>query len=161
MKKIYFILVGLFFLNTANGQLNCKAIQANAFFITSLPGTLMVDENGLPLPVRIRKERFIYFTTSCKLTPRITKVMYGKTIVKTEVQPSFETSFTAAKISNKKNILLKKGKGKFLWKIYVVENADNPIPDKSIAIFVRGKIGANPFLIAIKEEVELQGHDSY
>lgn len=161
MKKLYFILIGLFFLSHAIAQVNCKAIQGYAYSITTLPGTLRVDENGVPLPVRVNKERLIYFFTSCKIKPTINKVLYGKTIVKADVNPTAEVSFSAVKSSDQKSILLKPRRGSFLWKINIIENAGRQIPEINNVITVTGMIGAKRFFIVIKEEVELQGHETY
>ncbi len=161
MKKLYFILLGLFFLTNVNAQVNCKAIQGYAYSITTLPGILRVDENGIPFPVRVNKERLIYFFTSCKTKPTINKVLYSGTIVKADVDPTAEISFSAVKSSDQKNITLKPRKGNYLWKISIVENAGKPISEKNNTITVTGKIGSKPFFIIIKNEVELQGHETY
>lgn len=160
MKKLYFTLLGLFFLSGLQAQVNCKAIKGHAFYIITLPGTMQVDENGNPVPPKINKERFIYFTTTCKTKPIINTVLYGKTVVRADEQPTAENSFTATK-TDKKSIRLKAFKGNYLWKINVVEKDGKAIPDKKMTITVSGKMGTKPFLIMMKEETQLQGPDSY
>ncbi|MCY7291810.1 MAG: hypothetical protein LH615_06460 [Ferruginibacter sp.] len=161
MKKLYFTLVGLFFLAGLQAQVNCKAVKGYAYSILTLPGTLRVDENGIPLPARVNKERFIYFITNCKTKPTINTVLYGKTIVRADVQPTAERAFSATKSNDQKRLFLTPGKGNYLWKIYVVEKNNKPIPDKNISISVTGKIGTKPFFIIMKEEIELQGPETY
>jgi len=161
MKKLYFTLLGLFFLAGLQAQVNCKAVKGYAYSILTLPGTIRVNEHGTPLPARVNKERFIYFITNCKTKPTINTVLYGKTVVKTDVQPAAEIAFSATKSNDQKRILLKAGKGNYLWKLNVVEKNGKPIPDKNISITVTGKIGTKPFFIIIKEEIELQGPETY
>ncbi len=161
MKKLYFTLLGLLFLTGLQAQVNCKAIKGYAYGMITLPGTLQVDENGNPVTPKIYKERFIYFFTTCKTKPIINTVLYGKTIVKADVQPSAETYFTAATSADQKVVRLKSSKGNYLWKINVVENNGKSIPEKNRSISVSGKIGAKPFLIIMKEEIELKGPEAY
>ncbi len=161
MKKLYITLLGLFFLNVLQAQVNCKAIKGYAYSMITLPGTMQVDENGHPVTPKIYKERFIYFFTTCKTKPTINTVLYGKTVVKVDVQPSAETYFTATKSSDQKVVRLKSSKGNYLWKLNVVENNGKPIPEKNKSVSVSGKIGTKPFLIIMKEEIELQGPETY
>lgn len=161
MKKIYFILLGLFFLSSANAQLNCKAIQGYAYCITTIPGNLQVDENGVTLPVRLNKQRFIYFITSCKTIPTINRVLYGRTNVKTDLHPTLEASFSAVKKTDQENINLNPRKGTYLWKLDVIQNLSKFIADKNNTVTVTGKIGTKTFFLIIREETELQGHDTY
>lgn len=161
MKKLYFTLLGLFFLVAVQAQVNCKAVKGYAFSILTMPGTIRVDENGTALPVKINKQRFIYFTTTCKTKPTINTVIYGKTVVRADVQPSAETSFTATKSTDQKSIRLKSTKGQYLWKLNIVEKNGMAIPDKNSSISVTGKIGAKTFFLIMKEEIELQGPETY
>jgi hypothetical protein len=160
MKKLYFSLLGLFFLMGLKAQVNCKTVKGYAYSMITLPGILSVDENGVTIPPRINKERFIYFTTTCKIKPTINTVLYGKTIVKTDPTPTAETSFTATK-TDQKAILLRAAKGNYLWRISVMENNANPIANKISSISVTGKIDKKSFFILMKEEIELQGPETY
>ena len=161
MKKLYLTLLGLFFLVGLQAQVNCKAIKGYAYSLVTLPGTMPVDENGHQIPPRLNKERFIYIITNCKTTPTINNVLYGKTIAKTDAKPTAETSFTATKSNDQKAVLLKPTKGNYLWKISVLENNSKPIADKNSSISVTGKINKKPFFILMKEEIELQGPETY
>ena len=161
MKKLYFTLIGLLFLFGLQAQVNCKALKGYAYSMVIMPGTLRVDENGTPLPVELHKERFIYFVTNCKTPPIINTVLYGKTVVRADEKPTKEIFFSAAKVNGQKTMLLKPGRGNYLWKLYVVPTDGKSIPNKNISITVSGKIGSKPFFIIIKEETELQGPETY
>ena len=123
MQKLYFILLGLFFLTQGNAQLNCKAVKGYAYIIVTIPGNMPVDDNGNPTADRLHKERFIYFITICKLKPVINTVLYNNTVVKADSQPSYEKSFFATRRTDQKTLLIKPGKGKYLWKINIIENS--------------------------------------
>ena len=77
------------------------------------------------------------------------------------MQPSAETSFTATKSTDQKSIRLKSTKGQYLWKLNIVEKNGMAIPDKNSSISVTGKIGAKTFFLIMKEEIELQGPETY
>ena len=161
MQKLYFILLGLFFLTQGNAQLNCKSVQGYAYIIVTIPGNMPVDDNGNPTADRLHKERFIYFITTCKLKPVINTVLYNSTVVKADAQSSYKKSFFATRRTDQKSLAIKPGKGKYLWKINIIENSSNPIPDKINTISVTGKIASKTFFVIIKEEIALKGPDTY
>ncbi|MFN0082479.1 MAG: hypothetical protein ACKVOM_08160 [Ferruginibacter sp.] len=70
MQKLFFILMGFLSLNNAVAQ---KANQpyGNAFSILIQPGTIPVDENGIPVEIKINRERFIYVMVPEKNKPTV------------------------------------------------------------------------------------------
>ena len=64
MQKLFFILIGIIFLNTAQAQKYCNP-SGYAFSILVQPGTIPVDENGRPIKRRIMKRK-IYLYNNCR-----------------------------------------------------------------------------------------------
>ena len=160
MQKLFFILIGIIFLNTAQAQKYCNP-SGYAFSILIQPGTIPVDENGVPIKRRINKERFIYIVTIGKLKPTISSVMFGKTAVKWDLSNVAEKEFSAVTESTQKTMNIKPTKGCSLWRINIQEIANQPISENMVSINIKGKIENKNFTILIYKETNLRGFETY
>ena len=160
MQKLFFILIGIIFLSTAQAQKYCKP-GGYAFSILVQPGTIPVDENGNPLKRRINKERFIYIITPGKNKPTITSIVYGKTAVKWDLPGTAESEFSAVSENTQKTMNIKTSKGCFLWRINIHEVSTIGISENTNAINIKGITANKSFTILIYKETAIQGFDTY
>ena len=160
MHKLFLILIGFIFLNTANAQKYFKP-SGYAFSILIQPGTIQVDEYGIPVKRKINKERFIYITTDSKIKPVITSIFYGTTEVKWELLPTPKKEFSAVQEISQKTVTIKPAFGNSMWRIIIQEIANNSITGKALPIIIKGKKLNRPFTILINTETALQGFDTY
>jgi len=160
MPKLFFILLGIIFLNAAQAQKYCKT-SGYAFSILIQPGTIPVDENGNPIKRRINKERFIYIITMGKLKPTISSIMYGKTTVKWDLPNSSEKEFSAVTESTQKTMNIKPSKGCSLWRINIQEFPNQFISENIVGINIKGKIENKSFTLLLNKETNLWGFETY
>ena len=159
MQKLFFILMALISFNTAFAQ---KLIpSAYAFSIIIQPGTLPIDENGIPLEVKINKERFIYVMLPGKNKPTIKSIQYNKTAVKWNILNEAEKEYSAISESTQKTMKIKSFKGGTMWRIYIQEYPNHSISPKALPIIIKGIYSSKPFTIMINKETAVQGYDSY
>ena len=77
MKIIFlhiFLLTGF---SVSFAQNSCKIKKAYAFYIASMPGVQMVDDNGNPIPVLPMFTRFIYVEYIGSKMPEIKEILYN------------------------------------------------------------------------------------
>ncbi len=160
MQKLFFIITGIIFLNTAQAQKYCKS-SGYAFSILIHPGTIPVDEKGVPLKRRINKERFIYIFTPVKNKPTITSIVYGKTAVKWDLPGTSEKEFSAITENTQKTMNIKPSKGCFMWRINIQEVSNNSISENMNTINIKGITADKPFTIMVYKETAVQGFDTY
>ena len=160
MQKLFFILTGLIFLNSAQAQKHCNP-GGYAFSILIQPGTIPVDENGNRTRPRLSKEHFIYITTSGKMKPIINSIFFGKTAVKWDVPGPAETGYSAVTQTTQKTISIKPFKGCSLWRINIQEFANHPIAENSASIIIKGKADNKSFSLVLNKETAVQGYDTY
>ena len=160
MQKLFFILIGILFINTTQAQ-KCSNPRGYAFSILIQPGTMPVDENGVPMKRKITKERFIYLITSGNAKPVINTILYGKTAVKWDVADIKEKEFSTVAESTQKTLLIKPGKGGSLWKINIQEISNHVISENLPAINIKGKIDNKLFTLLLYKETAVKGFDSY
>lgn len=160
MKKVFFILIGLIFLNSAFAQ---KANQpfGYAFSMLIQPGTIAVDENGIPMAVKINKERFIYIMVPRKDMPIIKTISYNKIGVKWDMPAEVQKEYAPVSESTQKTMSIKPFKGWTMWRINIQEFDNHSIQSKAVPIVIKGSIGTKPFTMAIYKETSVQGYDSY
>ena len=160
MQKLFLILCGLIFLNTANAQKYFKP-SGRAFSILIQPGNIAVDEIGIPTKRKINKERFIYILTGDKVRPIINSIFYGPTAVKWELLSTSEKEFSAVQENTQKAVNIKPTYGNSIWRIIIQEIPNNSISDKALPIIIKGKKSNKPFTVLINTETALQGFESY
>ena len=160
MQKLFFILTGLIFFNNAIAQ---KANQpgAYAFSILIQPGTIPMDENGVPEKRKINKERFIYIMIPGKNRPTIKSVQYDKVAVKWDILADAEKEYSAVSESSQKTMKIKSLKGGTIWRINIQEYPNHSISSKALPIIIKGINSSKPFTIMINKETAVQGYDSY
>ena len=159
MQKLFFILIGIIFLNTVEAQKYCNP-SGYAFSIMVQPGTIPVDENGRPIKRRIMKERFIYILTAGKIKPVINTILYGKTDVKWDLSKA-EKEFSAIIENTQKTIKIKPSKGCSMWRINIQETINHAIAENRPNINIKGKIENKSFTLLLNKETAVQGFDSY
>ncbi len=159
MQKLFFILIGIIFLNTVEAQKYCNP-SGYAFSIIIQPGTIPVDENGSPIKRRIMKERFIYILTAGKIKPVINTIFYGKTVVKWDLSKA-EKEFSAIIENTQKTMKIKPSKGCSMWRINIQEILNQAISENSPTINIKGKIENKSFTLLLNKESAVQGFDSY
>ena len=160
MQKVFFILLGIIFLNTAQAQKYCKS-SGYAFSILIQPGTIPVDENGVPIKRRINKERFIYIITMGNIKPIISSVIYGKTPVKWDLPSLAQKDFSAITESTQKTMNIKPPKGCSMWRINIQEIPYQSISENMISINIKGKIENKNFTLLLYKETALRGFETY
>jgi len=160
MQKLFFILIGIIFLNTVEAQKYCKP-NGYAFCIMIQSGTIPVDENGRPVKRNINKERFIYILTAGKFKPVINTILYGKTDVKWDLSGLAEKEFSAVTESTQKTMKIKPSKGFSMWRINIQEILNKAITENSPNINIKGKIENKSFTLLLNKETVVQGFDSY
>jgi len=160
MQKLFFILIGIIFLNSVEAQKYCKP-NGYAFSIMIQPGTIPVDENGRPVKRNINKERFIYIMSAGKVKPVINSISYGQTAVKSNLLPTAEKEFSAVHESTQKKLNILPVYGNSMWRINIQEIAEYPILGKVLPIIIKGKMATKPFVVLIYTETPLQGLDRY
>ena len=159
MQKLFFILIGTIFLNTAEAQ-KYRNPSGYAFSILVQPGTIPVDENGRPIKRRIMKERFIYILTAGKTKPVINTILYGKTDVKWDVSKA-EKEFSAIIENTQKTMKIKPSQGCSMWRINIQEILNQAISENNLTINIKGKIENKSFTLLLNKETAVQGFDSY
>ena len=159
MQKLFYILIGIIFLSTAQAQKYCKP-SGYAFSILIQPGTIPVDENGIPLKRRINKERFIYILTVGNTKPVINTILYGKTDVKWDLSKA-EKEFSTVIENTQKTMKIKPSKGCSMWRINIQEILNQAITENSPTINIKGKIENKSFTLLLNKETAVQGFDSY
>ena len=160
MQKLFFILIGTIFLNTAEAQ-KYRNPSGYAFSILVQPGTIPVDENGRPIKRRIIKERFIYILTPGKIKPVINTILYGKTGVKWDLTGLAEKEFSAIIENTQKTMKIKPSKGCSMWRINIQEILNQAISQNNATINIKGKIENKSFTLLLNKETAVQGFDSY
>ena len=160
MLKLFFILSGLIFLNTVNGQINIKP-TGFAFNIIIQPGNIPVDENGVPVKLTINKERFIYIITKGSVKPVLKSITYNKVLVKWNIVRAAEQKYSATSKSTQKTIIIKPTKGSSMWRIDIQEFPNHSISDTTVPIIIKGSSYHKPFSIFVFKETPVQGYDSY
>ena len=160
MQKLFFILIGIIFLNTVEAQKYCKP-NGYAFCIMIQSGTIPVDENGRPVKRNINKERFIYILTAGKFKPVINTILYGKTDVKWDLSGLAEKEFSAVTEKTQKTMKIKPYKGCSMWRINIQEIINHAITENSPTINIKGKIENKSFTLLLNKETAVQGFDSY
>ena len=159
MQKLFFILIGIIFLNTVEAQKYCNP-SGYAFSIMIQPGTIPVDENGRPIKRRIMKERFIYILIAGKIKPVINAILYGKIGVKWDLSKA-EKEFSAIIENTQKTMKIKPSKGCSMWRINIQEIINHAITEISPTINIKGKIENKSFTLLLNKETAVQGFDSY
>ncbi len=160
MQKLFFILIGIIFLNTVQAQKYCKP-SGYAFSILIQPGTVPVDENGGPVKRQINKERFLYIITPGKNKPIINSIVYGKATVKWDLPGPAENEFSAVKDNTQKTMIIKPSKGCSMWRINIQEINNRRISENISAISITGKTDNKSFTLLIFKETAVQGFDAY
>jgi hypothetical protein len=160
LQKLFFIIIGIIFLNTAQAQKYCMP-GGYAFNILIQPGTIPVDDKGVPLKRQINKERFIYLITPGKDKPTLTSIVYGKTAVKWDLPGTAENEFSAVTENTQKTMNIKPPKGCSMWRINIQEINNQRISENIPAINVTGKIDNKSFTLLIFKETAVQGFDTY
>ncbi len=102
MRKLVFILLGFLFFNNAVAQ-KTNQPYGYAFSIIIQPGTIPIDENGVPMKNKINRERFIYVMVPGKNKPTIKTISYNKTAVKWDILNVAEKEYAPVSESTQKN----------------------------------------------------------
>ena len=160
MHKLLFILIGLIFLNNTQAQ---KIYQpcGYAFSILIEPGTLPVDENGVPMKRKIKKERFIYIVLSGKEKPSIKTISYNNIAVKWDVLNIAEKEYAAVNETTQKTMSIKPLKNGSMWRINIQEIDHRFIGTKAVPIIIKGDNGTKAFETIIGKETAVQGYETY
>ena len=160
MQKLFFILIGIIFLNTTQAQKYFKP-TGYAFSILIQPGTVPVDENGVPVKRQINKERFIYIITPGNNMPIINTIVYGKAAVKWDLPGPAEKEFSAVKDNTQKTMNIKPSKGCSMWRISIQEISNHGISENMPIINIKGKTDNKSFTLLLYKETAVQGFDTY
>ncbi len=160
MQKLLFIFIGLIFLNTAKAQKNYQPC-GYAFSTLTQPGTMPVDENGVPVKRKINKERFVYIILPGKIKPAVKTVAYNNVAVKWDVSEYAENEYAAVSESTQKTMRIKAFKGGTMWRLTIQEFPNHAIQSKEVPIVIKGNVGAKPFTVTILKETAVQGYETY
>ena len=160
MQKLFFILTGLIFLNNAIAQ-KVNQPGAHAFSILIQPGTMPMDENGVPAKRKINKERFIYVVIPGKNKPYIKSISYNKTSVKWDLIGTAEKEYSFVSEISQKTTRIKPFRNGNMWRINIQEINNQNISDKAVPIIINGSVSNVPFTIILNKEIAVQGYDSY
>lgn len=160
MQKLFYFLIGIIFLNSAEAQKHCKP-GGFAFSVLTQPGTIPVDENAVAMKRHINKERFIYIMTSGGNMPTITSVAYGNISVKWSIRGTSEKVFSAITEKTQKTMDIKPAKGCSMWRIDIQEIPNQLILENVSAINIKGKTANKLFILLLNTETAVQGFDNY
>ena len=160
MQKLFLILIGTIFLNAVLAQKYCKP-SGFAFNILIQPGTMPVDENGVPIKRHVNKERFIYIITPGKNKPTITAITYGKAAVKWDLPDTAEKEFSVVTENTQRTMNIKPSKGCSMWRINIQEISNHHIAENMPTINIKGKTDNRSFTLFIYKETAVQGFDAY
>lgn len=165
MKKRLFlsaIVCVSFFLSFSQ---NADRIQrAYAFFTSSTPGMIRVDENGNPVkPVQII-ERFMYIECNGTKMPVISNVFYDKTVYTALTAPVNEAVIHVGKKEGSgQEIMLTPKKGKHLWKVQLqVLNESGGLNHADAKhISIKARSGGKIYIFYLYNETQLMAPERY
>ena len=163
MKRIFLYGIISFFFNISFGQNPGKIQRGYAFFTSSTPGMIRVDDNGnqvTPAPII---ERFIYVECPGTKMPMVSTVLYNKTAYTSTVQFVNETTVHAGKKNeNGQEIVLNPKKGNRFWMIELQgSSGQEPKPGAVRNIIITSKAGTALYKFYLYKETQLQAPDRY
>jgi hypothetical protein len=141
---------------------NAERIQrAYAFFTSSTPGMIRVDENGNPVKPDPIIERFIYIECPGTKTPVITTVLYNKTAYTPGIARVDEMNVHVGKKNeNGQEIVLTPKKGDRFWKL-TLEDPNGRVPADAGNIIIQGKTGGKTYKFYVYKEIQLLAPQRY
>lgn len=146
MKRIILLSVFCLALLNSEAQSKCSIYKANAYFTVSMPGTVMVDEQGNQVRPAPTVQRFIYLECIGTKRPVIQAITYNNIPFTPAMPESFPGSSILAGKRNEdeKEIMLKPRKGNRIWKIEILPPSDKPqSPEACRNIILKLKQGNN------------------
>lgn len=126
MKKIGALIILTGSLLNSFAQTGCYIKKAYAYFAVTVPGMLIADENGNPVPPVREITRFIYFEWDSKNAPVLRSIMYNDVEIPASLVATDSSSVIVGNsFETGERVMISAKKCNQLWKIELRQPAGN------------------------------------